>query len=111
MDPILEASNLTKRFGGLAALEDVSFQLQRSEILGLIGPNGTLRATKGELAFNGTALEGMPAHKRAWLGIGRTFQIARPFPMLTVLDNVAVGALFAALAADSGSSKSRVPKP
>src|SRR5712692_1628241 len=106
MDPILEASNLTKRFGGLAALEDVSFQLKRDEILGLIGPNGsgkttlvslingTLRPTNGKVVFNGAVLEGMPAYKRARLGIGRTFQIMRPFPMLTVLDNVAVGALF-----------------
>jgi branched-chain amino acid transport system ATP-binding protein len=106
MDAILEVSNVTKCFGGLAALENVSFQLQRDEILGLIGPNGagkttlvslingTLRPTKGELVFNGTALEGMPAYKRARLGIGRTFQITRPFPTLTVLDNVAVGALF-----------------
>ena len=106
MASLLDIRNLTKRFAGLVALSDVSFELQRGEILGLIGPNGagkttlinmisgTLSATEGDIAFDGHNLKRLPAYRRARLGIGRTFQIMRPFPGLTVLDNVAVGALF-----------------
>ena len=76
------------------------------EILGLIGPNGagkttlvslisgTLAPSSGEIVFQGQAITGLPAFRRARLGIGRTFQIMQPFPGLSVLDNVAVGALF-----------------
>jgi len=103
---ILAVRGLTKRFEGLVALSDLSFDLKRGEILGLIGPNGagkttlvslisgTLRPSLGELKFEGYDLKHLPAYRRARLGIARTFQITRPFPGLTVLDNVAVGALF-----------------
>ncbi len=103
---ILEIQNLTRRFAGLVAVNDVSFQLQPREILGVIGPNGagkttlislisgTLAPSSGDVRFEGKSLLGMPAYQRARLGIGRTFQIMRPFPGLSVLDNVAVGALF-----------------
>ena len=106
MTAILEAQKVTKRFHGLLAINDVSFALERGEILGLIGPNGagkttlinlisgTLPPTSGTVVFEGAAINGVPAHHRSRLGIGRTFQIMRPFPGLTVLDNVAVGALF-----------------
>ena len=106
MDNILEASGLTKRFRGLVAVNDVSFQLRRGEILGLIGPNGagkttlvsmvsgTLEPTHGDLAFEGKSVLGVPAYRRAHLGIGRTFQIMKPFPGMSVLENVSVGALF-----------------
>jgi branched-chain amino acid transport system ATP-binding protein len=106
MKSILSVSGLTKRFAGLVALSDVSFELKRGEILGLIGPNGagkttlislisgTLAATEGGTMFDGDDINGLPAFRRARLGIGRTFQIMRPFPGLSVLDNVAVGALF-----------------
>ncbi|MGE5089151.1 MAG: ABC transporter ATP-binding protein, partial [Candidatus Levyibacteriota bacterium] len=106
MDPILSVRRLTKRFAGLTALSDVSFDLGRGEILGLIGPNGAgkttlvnlisgaFRASEGELSFEGAPIGALPPNRRAQLGIGRTFQIMRPFPGLTVLDNVAVGALF-----------------
>jgi branched-chain amino acid transport system ATP-binding protein len=105
-DHILEARGLTKRFRGLVAVDNVSFHIERGEILGLIGPNGagkttlismvsgTLAPSAGELVFAGTALHGVPAFRRAHLGIGRTFQIMKPFPGMSVLDNVAVGALF-----------------
>jgi branched-chain amino acid transport system ATP-binding protein len=106
MAAILEARNVTKRYHGLVAINDVSFALERGEILGLIGPNGagkttlinlisgTQPPTSGTITFEGAPINGVPAYHRSRLGIGRTFQIMRPFPGLTVLDNVAVGALF-----------------
>jgi len=106
MAAILEARNVTKRYHGLVAINDVSFALERGEILGLIGPNGagkttlinlisgTQPPTVGSIVFEGAPIDGVPAYRRSRLGIGRTFQIMRPFPGLTVLDNVAVGALF-----------------
>lgn len=106
MDNILEIRNLTKCFHGLVAVNDVSFELKRGEILGLIGPNGagkttlvslvsgTLAPTAGDLLFEGRSIRGVPAFRRAHLGIGRTFQVMKPFPGLSVLENVTVGALF-----------------
>jgi branched-chain amino acid transport system ATP-binding protein len=103
---ILEIKNVTRRFSGLVAVNDVSFDLQPKEILGIIGPNGagkttlislisgTLPPSSGDILFEGKSIANMPAYQRARLGIGRTFQIMRPFPGLSVLDNVAVGALF-----------------
>ena len=106
MEEILSVSGLTMRFGGLVAVQDVTFDVRRGEILGLIGPNGagkstiigmvsgTLVPTKGEVRFEKRKLGRMPAFRRAHLGIGRTFQIMKPFPGLSVLDNVALGSLF-----------------
>ena len=106
MTTILEISHVTRRFEGLVAVDDVSFMLQRGEILGVIGPNGagkttlislisgTLAPSSGDILFEGRSLIPLAAYRRARLGIGRTFQIMRPFPGLSVLDNVAVGALF-----------------
>ncbi len=106
MTDLLQGRRLTKRFRGLVALHDVSFELRRGEILGLIGPNGagkstlvslisgTLTPTSGELSFEGRSLLRVATHQRAHLGIGRTFQVMKPFPGLSVLDNVCVGALF-----------------
>jgi branched-chain amino acid transport system ATP-binding protein len=106
MTAILEISRVTRRFEGLVAVDDVSFVLRRGEILGVIGPNGagkttlislisgTLAPSSGDIRFEGRSLLPLPVYRRARLGIGRTFQIMRPFPGLSVLDNVAVGALF-----------------
>jgi branched-chain amino acid transport system ATP-binding protein len=106
MDAILEVRDLTKRFHGLLAINNISFTLGRNRILGLIGPNGagkttlvslvngTLEPTHGSVWFEGIPIQGLPAYRRGLLGIARTFQIMRPFPGLTVIDNVAVGALF-----------------
>ncbi len=106
MNALLEVRHATRRFAGLVAVHDVSFTLAPGEILGLIGPNGagkttlislisgTLSPNEGEILFQGEPITRVPAYQRARLGIGRTFQIMRPFPGLSVLDNVAVGALF-----------------
>ncbi len=106
MNPILDVRYVTRSFAGLVAVNQVSFTLAEGEILGLIGPNGagkttlvslisgTLAPTAGEILFQDKPIDALPAYRRARLGIGRTFQIMRPFPGLSVLDNVAVGALF-----------------
>ncbi|NMM77454.1 ABC transporter ATP-binding protein [Rhodococcus sp. SRB_17] len=106
MSALLEVRHASRRFAGLVAVNDVSFTLAPGEILGLIGPNGagkttlislisgTLAASEGEVLFQGERINRLPAYQRARLGIGRTFQIMRPFPGLSVLDNVAIGALF-----------------
>jgi branched-chain amino acid transport system ATP-binding protein len=106
METELQVRNLTRRFHGLVAVDDVSFDLTRHEILGLIGPNGagkstivslisgTLSPSAGTLVFEGKRIDKLRPYERAHRGIARTFQIMKPFPGLTVLDNVAVGALF-----------------
>jgi branched-chain amino acid transport system ATP-binding protein len=119
MENILEVSGLTKRFHGLVAVNDVSFHLKRGEILGLIGPNGagkttlvsmvngTLDPSGGELAFDGRSMRGVPAYRRAHLGIGRTFQVMKPFPGMSVLENVSVGALFGANGGERNLGRAR----
>jgi branched-chain amino acid transport system ATP-binding protein len=116
---LLEVHHLTRRFAGLLAVNDVSFTLAPGEILGVIGPNGagkttlvsmvsgTLAPSEGEVLFNGRRIDGLPAFRRARLGIGRTFQIMRPFPGLSVLDNVAVGALFGLGRSNIGLARAR----
>jgi len=103
---ILEAQGLTKLFGGSAALKDVSFSAAAGEILGLIGPNGAgkttllnllsgvLQPNSGKVLFRGRDLSGLKPHAIARLGIARTLQTPHSFPSMTVLENVAVGALF-----------------
>jgi branched-chain amino acid transport system ATP-binding protein len=105
-EPLFEVRGLTKRFRGLTAVSDVSFRVAPREIVGLIGPNGagkttiislisgTLLPTAGEILFEGRRVDRLPAYRRARLGIGRTFQVMKPFPGLSVLENVTVGALF-----------------
>jgi len=104
--PLFEARGLTKRFQGLVSVDAVSFVLTPGEILAVIGPNGagkttlvnmisgTLTADEGDLVFDGGAIGKLPPYRRAHLGIGRTFQVMKPFVGLTALENVAVGALF-----------------
>lgn len=104
--PLFEAREITKRFHGLQAVDRVSFALRRGEMLALIGPNGagkttlvslisgTLAADGGSLLFEGAPIDHVPPYGRARLGIGRTFQVTKPFPRLTVIENVAIGALF-----------------
>ncbi|MBA3233741.1 MAG: ABC transporter ATP-binding protein [Propionibacteriales bacterium] len=102
-EPILEVDAVTLRFGGLTALDDVSFHISEGEILGLIGPNGTGKTTcfnvttgvytptKGEVRFQGKSLTGLKRHKITQLGIARTFQNIRLFQTMTALENVLVG--------------------
>ncbi|MBC7253732.1 MAG: branched-chain amino acid ABC transporter ATP-binding protein/permease [Actinobacteria bacterium] len=104
---ILEVRKVSKRFGGLQALSDVSFQVRKGETLGLIGPNGAGKTTlfnvitgfykpeNGNILFSNREITGLAPHEIARLGIGRTFQIVRCFPHLTALENVAVGCLYA----------------
>ena len=104
--PLFEARGLTRRFHGLIAVNDVTFAVKHGEILGLIGPNGagkttlislisgTLMADAGDVLFEGQRINHLKPFRRAHLGIGRTFQVMKPFPGLSVLENVTVGALF-----------------
>jgi branched-chain amino acid transport system ATP-binding protein len=119
MSAILEITHVTRRFAGLVAVNDVSFTLNQGEILGVIGPNGagkttlvslisgTLAPSSGDIAFEGRSIAKLSAYRRARLGIGRTFQIMRPFPGLSVLDNVAVGALFGHGGGESDLTRAR----
>jgi branched-chain amino acid transport system ATP-binding protein len=103
---ILKVEKVTKRFGGLVAVDDVTMEIRQGEILGLIGPNGAGKTTltnvisglhtvsEGRIFFDGTDITFLPTHKRCHLGIARTFQIARPLKNLTVAENVMVGGLF-----------------
>ncbi len=106
---LLDVKGLCKSFGGLRAISDVSFSAQRGAILGIIGPNGAgkttlfnvlngvLPAGSGIAVVDGQALTGKRLHQIARLGIGRTFQVVRSFPRLSLLDNVIVGAYGAGL--------------
>lgn len=104
--PIFEARGVTKRFQGLLSVNRVSFAIAEGEILGLIGPNGagkttlvnmmsgTLKPNAGAIVFQGAPITALPPFRRAHLGIARTFQVMKPFQGMSVLDNVAIGALF-----------------
>lgn len=102
-ESILSASNLVMKFGGLTAIDNVSWSLHEDEILGIIGPNGAGKTTvfnivsglytptSGEIYFKGERINGLAPHKIAKLGIKRTFQQSRLFDNISVLDNVLVG--------------------
>ena len=103
---ILETKGVTKRFGGLTAVNDVSLHVEEGEILGLIGPNGAGKTTfqntvagldpptSGDVYFMGENVTGITPQVMCGLGLSRTFQIPRPFPKLTVLENVMVSTVF-----------------
>src|SRR3954454_5396038 len=105
--PILELRRLGRRFGGVIAVNEVSFALRPGEIIGLIGPNGAgkttlinlitgvLRADTGTVLYNGFDVTHQAPFRAARRGVARTFQIVQPFPAMTVAENVAAGALFA----------------
>ena len=110
----LELQGVTKRFGGVAALDGISFSCREGEILGIIGPNGAGKTTllncisgvhrldAGDIRWRGESISGRPPHRIASLGIGRTFQVVKPFASMTVRENAAVGALF-------GSAEAHLP--
>ncbi|MBS3811385.1 MAG: ABC transporter ATP-binding protein [Halanaerobiales bacterium] len=104
--PILQASNILRKFGGLVAVNDLSFSMEKGEILGIIGPNGagkttvinlmagTLGVNKGTIEFKDKDVTKSAAHIRNRQGIARTFQIVRPLENFTAIENIMVGALF-----------------
>jgi branched-chain amino acid transport system ATP-binding protein len=100
--PILQVNQVTKTFGGIFALNDVSFDLHEGEILGIIGPNGSgkttlvncitgfIELTAGEVLFRGNLISGKPAHKIADMGVTRTFQVMRPYYSLPAYKNLVI---------------------
>src|SRR2546429_4008951 len=105
---LLSLDGVTKRFGGVAALNEVTFDVAAGEVLGVIGPNGAGKTTllncvsgvhrpdAGTISFAGSVISGLAPYRVARLGIGRTFQVVKPFASMTVRENAAVGALFGA---------------
>jgi branched-chain amino acid transport system ATP-binding protein len=105
---MLRVTNLSKRFGGFLAINQLSFDVRPGEILGLIGPNGSgksttfnviagmLRPSGGSICFLGAEVAGLPAHRICRSGIARTFQIPRPFRKLSLVENVALAAYYGA---------------
>jgi len=103
---VLQVREVTKRFGGLVAVNGLSFDVAEHQVMGIIGPNGSGKTTmmnmisgafaptSGSIRLNGRELAGLPAHRIARLGVGRTFQLVRLLPELTVADNVLAGAVF-----------------
>jgi ABC-type branched-subunit amino acid transport system ATPase component len=103
---ILDVTGATKRFRGLLAIDDVSFSVPEGSICSLIGPNGAGKSTMfnlvtgyvpptaGEIRFRGQRIDGLATTRIAQMGIARAFQIAKPFPEISVLENVRIGALF-----------------
>ena len=115
---LLRLENVTKRFGGLVAVDRMSLVIEPGEILGIVGPNGSGKTTlfnvingvfypeQGRVFFEDREITRLPVHKRASLGLGRTFQIPRPFGSATVRENVAIGAMFGTLAGKIGVDES-----
>ena len=106
MTAILVAERLSRNFGGIQAIDDLSFALKEGEIVALIGPNGAgkttlvnlltgvIRPSSGRIRFEGEDVTAQRPFEAARRGLARTFQIVQPFPRMTVLENVAAGALF-----------------
>ncbi|WP_417685004.1 ABC transporter ATP-binding protein [Roseibium sp.] len=103
---LLKVQGLTKRFGGLVAVNNMTFDVHEHEVMGIIGPNGSGKTTtmnmisgafapsSGSITMNGQRLSGLPAHKIAHQGVSRTFQLVRVLPGLSLIDNVVAGAAF-----------------
>lgn len=117
--PVLRVDSLSRRFGGLTAVDAVSLRVEPGEIVGLIGSNGAgkttlvnlvtghLRPTAGRVTFGGRDVTGSPPHVLAKAGLLRTFQIVQPFAGMTVRDNVAAAALFAGRCAGIPAARDR----
>jgi branched-chain amino acid transport system ATP-binding protein len=118
-DSILEARGITKKFGGLAAVDGIDLTIRRGEILGVIGPNGAGKTTfvncmtgldkptAGTIVFNGQDITKTPSYRIGRLGMARTFQVVKPLRQLTVRENVATGAMFGARGADRSAAQAR----
>jgi len=116
---LLEVRAVSKRFGGLQAVSDLSLSMAEGEVLGLIGPNGAGKTTafslfsgflapdSGEIEFRGRSLVGLRPHQICHLGLTRTFQIVRPFPHLSVLENVRVGAFARTASSQTAAARAR----
>ncbi len=116
---ILSAKGLGRRFGGLAAVSDLSFDVQEGEIFAIIGPNGAgktttlnllsglLEPSSGSITLDGVDITRLPSFKRCHLGLGRAFQVVQPFPEMTVDDNVMVGALFGGTGISASEARRR----
>jgi branched-chain amino acid transport system ATP-binding protein len=107
MTAILELRGVSRHFGGLRAVNDVTLSVPQGRIMGLIGPNGAgkttlvnlitgmIKLSAGEMWYKGARIDGLAPHRISRLGIARTFQIVQPFPEMTALENVAAAAMFA----------------
>jgi len=106
MTALLKLENVSKRFGGIQALNQVNMEIEKGEFMGIVGPNGSGKTTlfnilngvyfpdEGKVLFEDRDISRLPTHRRASIGLARTFQIPRPFASATVRENVAVGAMF-----------------
>ena len=120
--PLLATRALSKSFGGLRAVDGVDLELRAGEILGVIGPNGagkttlfsliagSIVPTSGEVLMRGFRVSRRPAHKLVRAGVVRTHQIVRPFPNLTVAENVAVGAIHGVWRATGAAARRAPPR-
>jgi branched-chain amino acid transport system ATP-binding protein len=116
---ILEVRGLTRRFGGLVAVNDLSFEVNEGEMIGLIGPNGSgktttfsmlsgaLRPSAGTISFNDERIDGLKANKVCRKGLARTFQVVQPFPDITATENVMIGAFVNVGAGRQAEAKAR----
>ncbi|TMQ03248.1 MAG: ABC transporter ATP-binding protein [Deltaproteobacteria bacterium] len=119
MTALLTVEHVSKRFGGLRAVDDVSFTVDDGEVLFIVGPNGAGKTTlfnlitgflapdAGTIRFAGRSLAGVPPHAVAGLGIGRTFQIVKPLRNLTILENVMLGAFLHTRRVDEAAARAR----
>ncbi|RQS60972.1 ABC transporter ATP-binding protein [Burkholderia sp. Bp8963] len=117
MDTLLRLTGVSKRYGALTVTDDISFAVARGETYGILGPNGAGKTTlfnlvsgdakpdAGQVEFDGADIGALPAHRRCAAGIGRSYQVPRPFGAMTVFENLLVGATFGgALAGDAADA-------